>query len=238
MRQRGSTLIVVLIIIFLILIPIGTFYLSKSQFIKPATVVTSPISDSSSIVPSSSNETIKWKILDQGDIFFKYPPGYFYDNGDPAFKISNSKVTYDAWVASDGKTAESNSLMLDGVYLLLDRKLDPRGDTTKLASIDQALQREINRYSGNSDYVSSSVVVPWENANGGTYDGRKVFVSTVKYEPIIVNGISMAKVVTQDKIAYFIPNKSGDGYLRLVFFPAKSNLIDVSEQIIKSVQFK
>lgn len=187
---------------------------------------------------STADPTANWKTYDYGSFTFKYPSAY-YLTGDPAFFITDTKATYDSFAAENSKTPSNNNvLVISGVSLNLDRRMDPNNPNL-LSTPEQAIQREINRAVGKSYLVNGSTNVPWENANGGTYDGQKYFYPTIAYEHIKLAGIDAAKVVNDNNIYYFIPykDKAGDAYVRFIIEPANSTLINVATQILSTFKF-
>ena len=177
-----------------------------------------------------------WNTFDSGDYTFKYPSSFYVPAPTgPIFYLTDSKTTYDSGV---GNTLTNSELMIIFMSLNLDRKLDPDNNPGLLATPELALQREINMHFGIQYLVSGSTNVPWENANGGTYDGRKWFYPNVTYENIMLGSTKSAKVISNGEIDYFILNPSDDSYY--VWFsiePAGSTLIKVAGQILSNFKF-
>ena len=199
---------------------------------------TSTITPSSTPTTRPSADLYKgWKTLDHGDYTLKYPASYYYppQNG-PSLFIADTKTTVDAWMHSDN--SNNNRLLIQLISLNLDRKLDPFTDPSPLATVEQALQREINRAVGISYYVSGSTDVPWENANGGTDDGRKVFYPNVTYQNVMLGATNAARVISENMIYYFILDPNDDSYyVRINIQPASSPLLQVADQILSSFTF-
>jgi hypothetical protein len=104
--------------------------------------------------------------------------------------------------------------------------------------VEQALQREINRAVGIPYLVSGSIDVPWENANGGTSDGRKVFTPNVPYQNVLLGTTYAARVFSENMIYYFILDPNDDSYyVRINIQPASSTLIQVADQILSTFTF-
>lgn len=241
-------MIILVGILVIVAIAGGAYYLGTQK--TPTTQVQNPVIISqtpqptaiSQITPTSSpnpvDGTTSWKTYEYGSFTFKYPSSYYF-TGDPAFFITDTKATYDSFAAGNSKTPSNNNvLIISGVSLNLDRRLDPTNPNL-LATPEQALQREINRAVGIPYLVSGSTNVPWENANGGTYDGQKNFYPTIAYEHIKIDGVNAAKVVNDNNIYYFIPykDKAGDALVRFVIEPANSTLINISTQILSTFKF-
>jgi hypothetical protein len=205
---------------------------------------TTTITSTPTTTPSSTPTTWRptnpykgWKTLDHGDYTLKYPPSYYNPTStDPVLFIADTKTTYDSWMHTD--SAGNNRLLIQLISLNLDRRLDPYKDPSPLATVEQALQREINRAVGISYYVSGSTNVPWENANGGTYDGRKVFCPNVSYQNVMLGTTNAAKIISDNMIYYFILIPNDDSYyVRIILQPASSTLIEVADQILSSFTF-
>jgi hypothetical protein len=164
-----------------------------------------------------------WNTLNHDGYVLRYPSAYYTVSTDPVILIADSKTTYDSWM-QDG-AVDSNRLLIQLTSLALDRRLDPDKDPSQLATPEQALRREINRTVGVSRDVSGSTDVPWENAGGETYDGRKVFYPSVPYENTMLGATGAAKVIGDNEVLYFIlpPNEESD-YLRIIVQPANSVL--------------
>ena len=198
----------------------------------------------SSIMPSFTPTTMPstdlykgWNTLDHGDYTLKYPASYYNppQNG-PLLFIADTKTTVDAWMHTD--SSNNNRLLIQLISLNLDRRLDPFSDPSPLATVEQALQREINRAVGTSYYVSGSTDVPWENANGGTDDGRKVFYPNVTYQNVMLGTTNAARVISENMIYYFILDPNDDSYyVRINIQPASSPLLQVGDQILSSFTF-
>ncbi len=187
-------------------------------------------------IPAATYEG--WKTFDSGHYTFKYPSSFYFPSPNgPAISITDSKTTYDSW-ARNGNISTNSELVVGFVPLNLDRRLDPYNNPGLLAAPEQALQREINRYFGIPYLVSGSTNVPWENANGGTDDGRKWFYPNVTYENIQLGPAKSAKVITDSEIGYFILNPGDDSYyVRFSIKPADSTLLKVADQILSSFKF-
>jgi hypothetical protein len=201
-----------------------------------STMTTSPVI--STAITSQPADTYEgWNTFNSGDYTFKYPSSFYVPapNG-PELSITDSKTTYDSWAG--GNTPTNSELMIMFMSLNLDRKLDPDNNPGLLASPELALQREINMDFGIQYLVSGSTNVPWENANGGTDDGRKWFYPNVTYENIMLGSTKSAKVISDGEIGYYILNPSDDSYY--VWFSIKtagSTLVKVADQILSSFKF-
>jgi hypothetical protein len=184
-----------------------------------------------------ANAYIGWKTLETSEYTLKYPPSYYNPPSNyPVILIADSKSTLDSWMQTD--SVANKSLLIQLVSLTLDRKLDPFKDPSPLTTVEQALQREINRAVGISYYVSGSTDVPWENANGGTSDGRKVFYPNVPYQKVILGTTNAARVFSENMIYYFILDPNDDSYyVRINIQPANSTLIQAADQILTSFTF-
>ena len=178
-----------------------------------------------------------WRTLDHGDYTLKYPPSYYNPiSTDPVLLITDTKTTYDSWMHAGNIT--DSELLIQLISLTLDRNLDPFSNSSLLATPEQALQREINRAIGIAYYVSGSTNVPWENANGGTSDGRKVFYPNVSSQNIMLGNTNAAKIISDNMIYYFIliPNNN-ISYVRIIIQPASSTMIKVADQILSTFTF-
>jgi hypothetical protein len=178
-----------------------------------------------------------WLTFETSDYALKYPPSYYIPPSNyPVLIIADTKNTFDTWMQTD--SAANNRLLIQLISLNLDRRLDPFKDPSPLATVEQALQREINRAVGVSYYVSGSTDVPWENANGGTYDGRKVFSPNVTYQNVMLGTTKAARVFSENMIYYFILDPNDDSYyVRINIQPASSTLIQAADQILSSFTF-
>jgi hypothetical protein len=200
-----------------------------------STMTTSPVI--STAMTSQPLDTYEgWNTFDSGDYTFKYPSSFYVPSPNgPVFSITDSKTTYDSWT---GNNPTNSELMIMFISLNLDRKLDPDNNTGLLVTPELALKREINRYFGIPYLVSGSTNVPWENANGGTADGRKWFYPNVTYENIMLGPAMLAKVISDGEIDYFILNPSNNSYyVRFSIKPAGSTLVKVADQILSSFKF-
>jgi len=112
-----------------------------------------------------------WKTFNHGDYTLSYPSAYSIDPTDPVIVITDSKTTYDSW---HNDSVDSSGLLIQIASLSLDRRLDPYQDPSRLATVEQALQREINN-TGIPYEVSGSTDVPWENAGGGGVKWIRLF---------------------------------------------------------------
>ncbi len=194
--------------------------------------------------PSSTQTTIQptdsydgWKTLNQGTYSLKCPSLYYTPpSTDPVLYIGDTKATYDLWRQTN--SISDNGLLIQLIALNLDRRLDPYKDPSLLATPEQALQREINRAIGIPYYVSGSTNVPWENANGGTNDGRNVFYPTVSHQNIMLGTTNAAKIINDKLTYYFILNPNDDSYyVRIILHPTSSTMIKVADQILSSFSF-
>jgi hypothetical protein len=199
------------------------------------TMTTTPSSASKTRQPTDPYK--EWKTLDHGDYTLKYPPSYYKPTStDPVLIIANTKTTYDSSTHTDSIT--DNGLLIQLISLTLDRRLDPYQDPSLLATPEQALQREINRAVGIPYYVSGSTNVPWENANGGTHDGRNVFYPNISYQNIMLGTTNAAKIISNNMIYYFILIPNDDSYyVRIIMQPASSTMIKVADQILSTFTF-
>jgi hypothetical protein len=203
----------------------------------PATqmITTEPSSTPITIQPTESYDG--WKTLDQGTYSIKCPSSFYIPpSTDPVLYIGDTKATFDAWRQTN--SIADNGLLIQLIALNLDRRLDPYKDPSLLATPEQALQREINRAIGIPYYVSGSTNVPWENANGGINDGRKVFYPTISHQNIMLGTTNAAKIISNKLIYYFILNPNDDSYyVRIIVEPASSTMIKVADQILASFTF-
>ncbi len=118
-----------------------------------ATSTTTPTSTITStpttilITMQPADAYIGWITLETSDYTLKYPPSYYNPTStDPVLFIADTKTTYDSWMHTD--SAGNNRLLIQLISLNLDRRLDPFKDPSPLATVEQALQREINRAVG------------------------------------------------------------------------------------------
>jgi len=225
----------------------GTLSAAPTVTSTPETIprpATTTITSTPTTTPSSTPTTRRptdpykgWKTLDHGDYTLKYPSSYYNPaSTDPVLFIADTKTTYDSWMHTDN--INDNVLLLQLISLTLDRRLDPYKDPSLLATPEQALQREINRAIGISYYVSGSTNVPWENANGGTDDGRKAFYPNVSYQNIMLGTTNAAKIISDNMIYYFILIPNDDSYyVRIIIQPASSTMIKVADQILSTFTF-
>jgi hypothetical protein len=178
-----------------------------------------------------------WLTFETSDFTFKYPPSYYIPPSNyPVLIIADTKNTFDSWMQTN--RAANNRLLIQLISLNLDRRLDPYNDPSPLATVEQALQREINRAVGIPYLVSGSIDVPWENANGGTSDGRKVFTPNVPYQNVMLGTTNTARVFSENMIYYFILDPNDDSYyVRINIQPESSTLIQAADQIVSSFTF-
>jgi hypothetical protein len=196
-----------------------------------------PVAGATEILNTKPADTYEgWNTFDSGDYTFKYPSSFYVPTPiGPVFSITDSKTTYDSWA---GNIPTNSELMITFMSLILDRRLDPDNNSGPLATPEMALQREINMYFGIPYLVSGSTNVLWENANGGTDDGRKWFYPNITYENIMLGPAKSAKVISDREIGYFILNPSdGSYYVRFSIKPAGSTLFKVADQILSSFNF-
>jgi hypothetical protein len=213
-------------------IPAATFTLEVPS---ASTMTISPaISTPTTTQPADTY--LGWNTFNSGDYTFKYPPSFYNPIPiGPVFYITDSKTTYDSWTRN---TLTNSELMIMFMSLNLDRKLDPDNNPGLLVTPELALKREINMQFGIPYLVSGSTNVPWENANGGTADGRKWFYPNVTYENIMLGSTKSAKVISDGETGYFILNPSDDSYyVRFSIKPAGSTLFKVADQILSSFRF-
>jgi hypothetical protein len=212
---------------------------NESPSIIPTTSIITPSLAPKEIQPTAtgaSTATEAWKTFDHGDYTLNYPSTYYTASNDPVILVADSKTTIDSWM--NNGSVDSNSLLIQIVSLNLDRKLDPNLDPSPLASPEQALQREINRSVGVCYDVSASTNVPWENANGETYDGKKVFCPSVSYQNISLGTTSADEMVSDNAVLYFILVPNDDSYyVRITVQPINSGLIKVADQILSTFTF-
>jgi hypothetical protein len=171
-----------------------------------------------------------WIILEAYDYTSYYHPSSYA----PVLIIADIKKTFDSWMQTN--STANNSLLIQLMSFTLDRRLDPILDPSPLVTGTQALQREINRV-GIPYLVSGSTDVPWENGNGGTSDGRKVFYPNIPYQNVILGTTNAARVIRENMIYYFILDPNGVDYVRIIIQPTSSTLIPVAEQILSSFAF-
>lgn len=177
-----------------------------------------------------------WNTFNHGNYTLNYPSAYYIDPTDPVIVITNSKTTYDSW---HNDSLDNSELLIQIASLSLDRRLDPNKDPSPLATQERALQRAMNSI-GIPYEVSGSTDVPWENAGGGgeTSDGRKMFYPSVSYQNTILGTTSAAKVISDNKVYFFILVPNDDSYyLRITVQPASSVLIKVADQILSTFTF-
>ena len=203
-----------------------------------------PATTTAPIITSSPMPTVNppaipegWKTFNHGDYIFRYPPTYYIPTStDPVLLIADAKTTYDSWMQTN--SVNNSGLLIQLMSLSLDRRLDPNKDPSQLATVEQALHREINFTVGTSNYVSGSIDVPWENANGGTSDGRKVFYTSVPYQNTILGTTRAAKVIGNNSDYFFIPVPNDDSrYVRIIVQPASSILNQAADQILSTFTF-
>jgi hypothetical protein len=191
-----------------------------------------------SFTPTDRQPTVPqaWKTFNHGDYTLNYPSTYYTASNDPVILIADTETTYDSWMHSG--SINNNGFLIQLVSLNLDRRLDPNRDPSPLVTPEQALQREINRTVGVCYDVSGSTDVSWENANGETYDGRKVFCPSVSYQNTSLGPTSAAKVISDNAVLYFmlVPNDD-DIYVRITVQPSSSVLIKVADQILSTFTF-
>src|SRR5512138_772304 len=174
-----------------------------------------------------------WKTFYHGDYTLSYPSAYYIVPTDPVIVITDSKTTYDSWHDS---SVDSNGLLIQVTSLRIDRRLDPYKDPSSLATLEQALQREINNL-GIPYEVSGSTDVPWENAGGGgeTSGGTKCIYPSLSYQNTFLGTTNAAKVISDNKVHFFILVPNDDSYfLRITVQPASSPLIKVADQILST----
>jgi hypothetical protein len=177
-----------------------------------------------------------WTTFNHGDYTLSYPSTYSIDPTDRVIVITDSRTTYDSW---HNDSVDNSGLLIQLASLRLDRRLDPYKDSSQLATLEQALQREINNI-GIPYEVSGSTDVPWENAGGGggTSEGTKMFYPSVSYQNTILGTTSAAKVISDNKVHFFILVPNDDSYfLRITVQPASSVLIKVADQILSTFTF-
>lgn len=211
-------------------IPTSTAVIASPTMLTAASLPPSSLTDRQPAIPEA------WKTFNHGDYTLSYPSAYSIDPTDPVIVITDSKTTYDSW---HNDSVDSSGLLIQLASLSLDRRLDPYKDPSSLATLEQALQREINNV-GIPYVVSGSTDVPWENAGGGgeTSDGRKMFFSSLSYQNTILGTTSAAKVVSNNKVYFFILVPNDDSYfLRITVQPASSVLIKVADQILSTFTF-
>ena len=213
-----------------------TATMTATQTIAPAATITSTPTDILMPLPPADVYT-GWVTLATGDFMVKYPPSYYNPASySPVILIADTQNTFDAWMHTD--SADNDRLLVQLIALTLDRKLDPFSDNSPLATVEQALQREVNRTEGISYYVSGSTDVPWENANGGLYDGRKVFIPNVPYQNVMLGTVRAARIFSENMIYYLIIDPSDDSYyVKINIQPASSSLLQVADQILASFSF-
>jgi hypothetical protein len=211
--------------------------------ITPETIPSRATSTQAS-TPSSTSTTRQpvdlytgWKTLAQGGYTVEYPPAFYNPTStDPVLIIADTKATYDSWM--NAGNIDDNGLLIQFISLTMDRRFDPNKDPSLLATPEQAIQREINRAIGIAYYVSGSTNVPWENANGETSDGRKVFYPHISYQNIMLGTSNAAKIISNNMIYYFILNPNNDSYyVRIILQPASSTMIKVADQILSTFTF-
>jgi hypothetical protein len=203
-----------------------------------ATIILSACSAQTSMTSTSQPESPYegWNTYDSGDYTFKYPASFYIPVPiGPVFNITDSKTTYDTWA---GNTPTNSELFITFISLNLDRRLDPYNNSSLLATPELALKKEINLYFGVPYLVSGITSVPWENANGGTADGRNWFYPNVTYQNIMLGSVKSAKVISDHEIVFFILNPNDDSYyVRFSIKPVNSSLLNVADQILNSFKF-
>jgi hypothetical protein len=201
-----------------------------STMTTPTAVSPIPSPDAQTPVPQA------WTTFNHGDYSLNLPPGYLTTSADPVTIIADTQETYDAWMQNG--VVSNSGLLVQLVSLSLDRKLDANNASSPLATVEQALQREINRTVGLSYNVAASTDVPWENANGETYDGRKVFYPTVSYQEATLGAAAAAKVIGDNAVLFFLLVPNDDSYyVRITVQPANSVLMQVADQILSTFRF-
>jgi hypothetical protein len=210
-------------------IPTSTAAIASPTMLTAASLPPSSLIERQPAIPQA------WKTFNHGDYTFSYPSAYSIDPTDPVIVITDSKATYDSW---HNDSFDNSELLIQIASLSLDRRLDPYKDPSRLATVEQALQREINNTVGIPYLVSGSTDVPWENGNGGTYDGRKWRFPSISYQNTILGTTSAAKVVSNNEVYFFILVPKDDSYfLRITIQPASSVLIKVADQILSTFTF-
>jgi hypothetical protein len=219
-----------------------TSTLQSASILTSTTAISSPTMLTAASLPPSSltdrQPTIPeaWKAFNHGDYTLSYPSAYYIDPTDPVIVITDSKATYDSW---HNDSIDNSGLLIQLTSLRLDRRLDPYKDPSPLATVEQALQREINNI-GIPNEVSGSTDVPWENAGGGgeTSEGTKMFYPSLSFQNTILGTTSAAKVISDNKVHFFILVPNDDSYyLRITVQPASSVLIKVADQILSTFTF-
>jgi hypothetical protein len=174
--------------------------------------------------------------FNHGDYTFSYPSAYYVASNDPVILVADTKATYDMWMQEG--TVGKSGLLIQLASLSLDRRLDPNVASGSLATVDQALHREINRTVGVSYEVSGSTDVPWENADGETYDGRKVFYPSIPYEDMTLGTARAAKASGDEAVFFFILVPGHDTYyVRITIQPPDSILMTVADRILSTFTF-
>jgi len=203
-----------------------------------------PATTTAPIITSSPMPTVnppavpeRWKTFNHGNYTFRYPPTYYIPaSTDPVLLVADAKTTYDSWMQTN--SVNNSGLLIQLISLNLDRRLDPNKDPSQLATVEQALHREINFTVGTSNYVSGTTDVPWENANGETSDGRKVFYTSVPYQNTILGTTRAMKVISNNAVYFFIPVSSDASYyVRIIVQPANSALNQTADQILSTFTF-
>jgi hypothetical protein len=199
----------------------------------PATSATAPSTtpaDTGLVSPQA------WETFDHGDYTFEYPPDYYAASAEPVISIADTETTFDSWMRNG--SVNSNGLLIQLVSLALDRRLDPDRDPSQLATQAQALQREINLTVGVSSYADPSTDVPWENAGGETYDGRKIVYPSVPYESTMLGNTPAAKVVGDNELLFFVLAPNDDTYfVRITVQPADSLLMETASRVLSTFAF-
>jgi hypothetical protein len=211
-------------------IPTSTAVFASPTMLTAASLPPSSLTDRQPAIPET------WKTFNHGDYTLSYPSAYSIDPTDPVIVITDSKTTYDSW---HNNSVDSSGLIIQVASLGFDRRLDPYKDPGSLATLEQALQREINNI-GIPYEVSGSTDVPWKNAGGGgeTSNGSKWMYPSLSYQNTILGTTSAAKVVSDNKVYYFILVPNDDSYfLRIIVQPASSVLIKVADQILSTFTF-
>jgi hypothetical protein len=177
-----------------------------------------------------------WKTFDSGAYTFLYPESFYIPTPiGPVFTLTDSKETYETWA---GNTNTGEKLFMTFMSLNLDRRLDPINNPDLLASPDIAMQKEINMYFGVPELVNNSTNVPWENANGGTSDGKKWFIPNIPFQDIMLGATKAEKVINARENAYFILfPKDNSYYVRFSIKPANASMLMMAEQILLSFKF-
>ncbi len=186
----------------------------------------SPAISSTAEVPTTLAPTTDWKTQVYTcwtcSMKVKYPPNYFLQEGLVGFTLfSNSQQAYQGY---SGKDISQNDIIIS---------VSSSGGESQHSALD-SIQFELNMKFSKPYLVNHDTVVPWENANGGTYDGELWYYPNVPYDHISINGIQAARYTNGNTSYYYIPNNTDNSIAMFTLTPNNSSLINVFNTILSS----